>query len=632
MLNEENMTFKEKLKGYKIKEKIGVGSYGKVYKVEKENIIYVLKQIPLNNATDIESIKNEATILSSLNSEYVVKYYESFIEDNNLNIIMEYCEGGDLSTYMKQYKAKILSNKSYNSFSSLILPENLIWKMFIQISLGLYHIHKKKILHRDLKTLNIFLTKDYNCKIGDLGVAKILNGTNHANTFVGTPYYLSPEICEEKPYNEKSDVWALGCILYEMVTFKHPFNASNQAALYIKILKGKYENINVKCSNDIRKIIDLLLEKNYYKRPFIKDVICMNAFIDNSKKFGIYDKMLPILERRNVKKILLDKDKLRKSNSKSNERQNSGGNLKTKNLSKNSSNNNNNFITNNNVNYRDSKVSAYLKNSPSRQSNQIKTKQIIFKPDLIYDYPKTPTKYNEKRKNSIKQNLTPIKIFPRDSKRIISLNSPKSSQRQMNNKTADIINPEDFLLKLQSKMSSTLQNISVADFLDEKTTNNNNDIIKYNYKFKSFKVNSNMKKLEEKNISDDEIIDNNSDNYYTEITDDKSNLTNDDNSTDDKTMCKDEIIKNEKISDLEKYKKKYNFYLEEVKKYKKEVNIDKIFEKYVEIQNDNNDNIDNVIINISNYLRKVIPMKQNEFIDLLINLYKYENLCHNAEK
>ena len=632
MLNEENMTFKEKLKGYKIKEKIGVGSYGKVYKVEKENIIYVLKQIPLNNATDIESIKNEATILSSLNSEYVVKYYESFIEDNNLNIIMEYCEGGDLSTYMKQYKAKILSNKSYNSFSSLILPENLIWKMFIQISLGLYHIHKKKILHRDLKTLNIFLTKDYNCKIGDLGVAKILNGTNHANTFVGTPYYLSPEICEEKPYNEKSDVWALGCILYEMVTFKHPFNASNQAALYIKILKGKYENINVKCSNDIRKIIDLLLEKNYYKRPFIKDVICMNAFIDNSKKFGIYDKMLPILEKRNVKKILLDKDKLRKSNSKSNERQNSGGNLKTKNLSKNSSNNNNNFITNNNVNYRDSKVSAYLKNSPSRQSNQIKTKQIIFKPDLIYDYPKTPTKYNEKRKNSIKQNLTPIKIFPRDSKRIISLNSPKSSQRQMNNKTADIINPEDFLLKLQSKMSSTLQNISVADFLDEKTTNNNNDIIKYNYKFKSFKVNSNMKKLEEKNISDDEIIDNNSDNYYTEITDDKSNLTNDDNSTDDKTMCKDEIIKNEKISDLEKYKKKYNFYLEEVKKYKKEVNIDKIFEKYVEIQNDNNDNIDNVIINISNYLRKVIPMKQNEFIDLLINLYKYENLCHNAEK
>ena len=631
MLNEENMTFKEKLKGYKIKEKIGVGSYGKVYKVEKENIIYVLKQIPLNNATDIESIKNEATILSSLNSEYVVKYYESFIEDNNLNIIMEYCEGGDLSTYMKQYKAKILSNKSYNSFSSLILPENLIWKMFIQISLGLYHIHKKKILHRDLKTLNIFLTKDYNCKIGDLGVAKILNGTNHANTFVGTPYYLSPEICEEKPYNEKSDVWALGCILYEMVTFKHPFNASNQAALYIKILKGKYENINVKCSNDIRKIIDLLLEKNYYKRPFIKDVICMNAFIDNSKKFGIYDKMLPILEKRNVKKILLDKDKLRKSNSKSNERQNSGGNLKTKNLSKNSSNNNN-FITNNNVNYRDSKVSAYLKNSPSRQSNQIKTKQIIFKPDLIYDYPKTPTKYNEKRKNSIKQNLTPIKIFPRDSKRIISLNSPKSSQRQMNNKTADIINPEDFLLKLQSKMSSTLQNISVADFLDEKTTNNNNDIIKYNYKFKSFKVNSNMKKLEEKNISDDEIIDNNSDNYYTEITDDKSNLTNDDNSTDDKTMCKDEIIKNEKISDLEKYKKKYNFYLEEVKKYKKEVNIDKIFEKYVEIQNDNNDNIENVIINISNYLRKVIPMKQNEFIDLLINLYKYENLCHNAEK
>ena len=96
-------------------------------------------------------------------------------------------------------------------------------------------------------------------------------------------------------------------------------------------------------------------------------------------------------------------------------------------------------------------------------------------------------------------------------------------------------------------------------------------------------------------------------------------------------MSKDEIVKNERINDIEKYKKKYNFYLEELKKYQKEIDIDKIFEMYVEIQNDN-DNIDNVINNISSYLRKFIPLKTNQFIDLLINLYKYENLWHDAEK
>ncbi len=112
---------------------------------------------------------------------------------------MEYCEGGDLDKYLRKNKDSPLE-------------EDIVWKFFIQISLGVYALHKKKILHRDLKTLNIFLTKDNQVKIGDLGVAKSLVNTNYASTFIGTPYYLSPEICDEKPYNEKSDVWALGCI------------------------------------------------------------------------------------------------------------------------------------------------------------------------------------------------------------------------------------------------------------------------------------------------------------------------------------------------------------------------------------------------------------------------------------
>ena len=118
-----------------------------------------------------------------------------------------------------------------------LLKEDVIWKLFIKICIGLGYLHKKKVLHRDLKSLNIFLTKGLDVKIGDLGVAKSLTQSGFAKTFIGTPYYLSPEICEEKPYNEKSDVWALGCILYEMCTYNHPFEAKTQAGLILKITK-----------------------------------------------------------------------------------------------------------------------------------------------------------------------------------------------------------------------------------------------------------------------------------------------------------------------------------------------------------------------------------------------------------
>jgi NIMA (never in mitosis gene a)-related kinase len=255
------------IRDYIVKEKIGTGSYGIVYKVLKKSDkqVYVLKQISLFglNQNQIEEVKNEAKILAQLNSSWIVKYFESFEESNNLDIVMEYCDGGDLSNFLN-----IMMK------TGKLLNEDKIWKFFIQICLGLAYIHGKKILHRDLKTLNIFLTKEEKVKIGDLGVAKVLSHhTNFANTFVGTPYYLSPEICEEKPYNEKSDVWALGCILYEMATYKHPFNATNQGALILKILKGEYAPISSKYSSDLRKMINMMLERNDFKRPSMNDLI-----------------------------------------------------------------------------------------------------------------------------------------------------------------------------------------------------------------------------------------------------------------------------------------------------------------------------------------------------------------------
>ena len=108
------------------------------------------------------------------------------------------------------------------------------------MSLALYYLHEKKFLHRDLKTQNIFL-KHGRVRLGDFGIAKILDSTrDFANTCIGTPYYMSPELFKYKPYSYKSDIWALGCILYEMCNLRHAFDAQSLNGLAVKILKGSY--------------------------------------------------------------------------------------------------------------------------------------------------------------------------------------------------------------------------------------------------------------------------------------------------------------------------------------------------------------------------------------------------------
>ena len=267
------------IKNYIIQKTLGKGSYGIVYKVKNKdtNEIYVIKQIPLKglSSKEISEMRQESKILSSINSDFVVKYYDSFEENNNINIVMEYCDEGDLNDFITKKKEE---NK--------LIEEDLIWKIFLKITIGLGHIHKMKILHRDLKTMNIFLKSGFQVKIGDLGVAKILLKNSFANTLIGTPYYLSPEICKEEPYNNKSDVWALGCILYELCTFKHPFEANNQGALILKIMNGSPENLNNYYSKDLKDLIYLLLEKDSRKRPSCKDILNLDFVRNKLKSLG----------------------------------------------------------------------------------------------------------------------------------------------------------------------------------------------------------------------------------------------------------------------------------------------------------------------------------------------------------
>ena len=136
------------------------------------------------------------------------------------------------------------------------------------------YVHDRKILHRDLKTQNIFLTASGDIKIGDFGIARVLQDTyDCAKTAIGTPYYLSPEICQEKPYNQKSDIWSLGCILYELVTLKHAFDANSMKGLVLKILRGSYPSIPSTYSNDLRDLIQEMLTREPSKRPSVKKIL-----------------------------------------------------------------------------------------------------------------------------------------------------------------------------------------------------------------------------------------------------------------------------------------------------------------------------------------------------------------------
>ena len=247
--------------GFEILKKLGDGSYSVVYKVRRkaDNNIYALKKVNLQKLKDKEkqNALNEVRILASINSPFVISYKEAFIEesDKSLCIIMEYADRGDLYQKIVQFKK-----------SGCLIEETDVWRIFIQMVKGLKALHDLKILHRDLKSANIFLFSDGSAKIGDCNVSKVVyKGLGYTQT--GTPYYASPEVWNDDPYDNKSDIWSLGCVTYEMLTLHPPFRAESMEGLYQKVIKGQFGKINPRYSEDIFEMIKFLLKVNPVDRP-----------------------------------------------------------------------------------------------------------------------------------------------------------------------------------------------------------------------------------------------------------------------------------------------------------------------------------------------------------------------------
>eukprot|EP01017_Pseudomicrothorax_dubius_P009992 TRINITY_DN13510_c0_g1_i2.p1 TRINITY_DN13510_c0_g1~~TRINITY_DN13510_c0_g1_i2.p1 ORF type:complete len:528 (-),score=81.00 TRINITY_DN13510_c0_g1_i2:124-1707(-) len=258
------------LADFEIISKLGQGSYSTVFLVRarQSGEQFALKKVKLEGLSEREknNALNEIRLLASISSPYVVEYKGAFHDDmtRSLCIVMEIVDGGDL--------LQMIRNQSRRS-GTHSFDEELIWSYAIQMIKGLRILHRMKILHRDLKCANIFVSKDRKyAKIGDLNVAVIAK-RGMVKTQTGTPYYASPEVWRDEPYNTKSDIWSLGCVLYEMAAGKPPFRAANMEGLYHKVQKGVFDPLPSIYSIELNRFITDCLRLRAEERPSCEDLL-----------------------------------------------------------------------------------------------------------------------------------------------------------------------------------------------------------------------------------------------------------------------------------------------------------------------------------------------------------------------
>mmetsp|Transcript_10744 Transcript_10744/g.20985 ORF Transcript_10744/g.20985 Transcript_10744/m.20985 type:complete len:308 (+) Transcript_10744:2518-3441(+) len=257
---------------YEVLKQIGKGSFGTVAKVKRKSDgkVLVWKELIYKRMNDREKnqLVTEVNILRELKHPHIVRYYDRIIDKSQgkIFIVMEYCEGGDIGHLIKRCKQK----RDY-------IGEDVIWKIFFQVVLALKECHRRttgRILHRDIKPGNVFLDASYNVKLGDFGLARIFGENSvYAQTHVGTPYYMSPEQINEACYDEKSDIWSLGCLLYEIVTLHPPFEASSHIALATKIRAGLFERVPSRYSEELQNLIKWMLSVESLRRPSVDDLL-----------------------------------------------------------------------------------------------------------------------------------------------------------------------------------------------------------------------------------------------------------------------------------------------------------------------------------------------------------------------
>ena len=407
-----------------------------------------------------KQIYNEASIMKKLLHPNVISFKDVF-KDTKLDyfyIVMEYANDGDLSKKIKTQKNKIIGEKYFS--------EEKIMQYFYQICRGLQYIHSKNIIHRDIKSQNIFLMKNGKIKIGDFGIAKALTNTkNNATTIIGTPYYFSPEIINGEPYNYKTDIWSLGVVLYEMCCLKLPFESNNIAQLSIKIMKGKYDPIPNRYSKNMANLIKNMLNIDQKLRPNINEVMQSpllknyhnNKYANKSSK-NLSSNKKPIINSYKSQYNFKINEQLLEQ--KQNERKS---------------------LLNKNSNYKEKSCSPMIfKNKSCIENLSLNNQKNNKQSDSLFELPKASNKNKTKKSNIFKRISTQNEMLPK-----VNLNDDNDSNKKNNvNFSVNIANniynnnniaknmnfferPKDNLIKENQKginMHSFNKNLNSIDF------------------------------------------------------------------------------------------------------------------------------------------------------------------------